>query len=91
MLTGQFTMEDAQWAWRSDGVEEGMEKGLVIGREEGMQLGEERGIQIGEERGMRLGIERRNLEMARRMRELGAEMKLIVAVTGLGEVEILRL
>ena len=60
---------------RADGLAEGLKRGLQKGREEGLQ----RGLQKGREEGR---FEERN-EMARNLKNLGADLGIIAKASGL--------
>ncbi|MDR0397053.1 MAG: hypothetical protein LBH66_07100, partial [Oscillospiraceae bacterium] len=76
MLTEQFNLDDALWAFRTDGEEEGIEKGI----EKGIEQGIEKGIQIGEAKHAR--------KVASMLRDYGVDMEIIINTTGLTEYEI---
>jgi predicted transposase YdaD len=89
---------------RTEGMEKGMEKGIVIGRQEGilegmekgvekgigigMEEGMEKGIGIGMEKGMEKGKLEKAMDIALMMLGKGIDLKLIAECTGLPEEDI---
>ncbi|MEI7671333.1 MAG: Rpn family recombination-promoting nuclease/putative transposase [Deltaproteobacteria bacterium] len=69
-------------------VMEGVEKGIVIGTEKGIVIGTEKGIVIGTEKGIEIGEKKKNVENARKMKQLGVASEIIMQVTGLNKEEI---
>lgn len=69
---------------RMEGLEEGVEKGIVIGREEGL----EEGIVKGREEGILEGKKAEKLLLAQKLLEKGIPIPEIVDLTGLTEEEI---
>jgi len=67
------------------GLKEGREKGLKEGREQGLEQGREQGLTQGREEGER----RAKLETAKKLREEGIPLDIIIKATGLTEKEIM--
>jgi predicted transposase/invertase (TIGR01784 family) len=65
----------------------GFKKGVIQGREKGIEKGIERGI----EKGIEKGIEMRNIELAKKMLQFGADIEFVTKVTGLSAREIKKL
>ena len=77
---------------RLEGWEEGREKGLEEGREKGLEEGREKGLEEGNEKGLEKGREegekRKALDVAFRMKQMGAALEDVIAITGLTREEV---
>ncbi|MDR1598777.1 MAG: hypothetical protein LBS11_02715 [Oscillospiraceae bacterium] len=95
MLSEEFSLEEYGRAlgtyWKQEGKREGIQEGIQKGKREGIQEGIQEGKREGIQEGKREGAEENRLETVLRMRDLGCDMSLIAAVTGLSEDAILRL
>ena len=69
---------------RLEGWEEGREKGLEEGREKGLEEGNEKGLEKGREEGEK----RKALDVAFRMKQMGAALEDVIAITGLTREEV---
>ncbi len=72
---------------RSRMIEEGMKKGM----EKGMKKGMKKGIEKGMEKGMEKGEKKKQLEIAKNMKEKDIDIATIAELTGLTEKEIEKL
>ena len=86
MLTEPFNLEEALWEIRCEGLEIGIQRGILISEQRGIEIGEQRGIEIGEQKGILIGeqrgIEKGKKEMARLMRADGMAESEVVKYTG---------
>ena len=72
----------------SEGLEKGREEGLAKGREEGLVKGREEGLLKGREEGLAEGMRNAKAQIVKKLMSSGANIDLIMDVTGLTEVEI---
>ena len=70
------------------GYSKGLKEGEKRGEERGLERGLEEGIKQGEERGIRQGYRERNREIARKMKENGMDIEIIMQITELTKEEI---
>ena len=71
-----------------EGMKAGLEKGVKKGRLEGIKEGIREGIKEGMEKGMEKGEQKKQIEIARKMREDGISIDTIIKYTGLQSSDI---
>lgn len=71
-----------------EGMKKGMEKGRKEGIEEGMKKGVEKGLKKGIEEGVKKGREEAMVQMAKNLMSAGADIDLVMEVTGMTREEI---
>ena len=73
---------------RRKAAEEGMKEGMKAGLEKGVKKGRLEGIKEGMEKGMEKGEQKKQIEIARKMREDGISIDTIIKYTGLQSSDI---
>ena len=76
---------------RKVGLEEGRKEGRKEGLQQGLQQGLEQGLQQGLEQGLEQGYKEANLENAKKLKELGVSIDIIVEATNLDRETIEKL
>ena len=71
-----------------EGMKAGLEKGVKKGRLEGIKEGIKEGMKEGMEKGMEKGEQKKQIEIARKMREDGISIDTIIKYTGLQSSDI---
>ena len=71
-----------------EGMKAGLEKGVKKGRLEGIKEGIKEGMKEGLEKGMEKGEQKKQIEIARKMREDGISIDIIIKYTGLQSSDI---
>ena len=71
-----------------EGMKEGMEEGMKAGLEKGVKKGRLEGIKEGRKEGMEKGEQKKQIEIARKMREDGISIDTIIKYTGLQSSDI---
>ena len=70
-----------------DGIDKGIEKGI----EQGIEKGIEQGIEKGIEQGIEKGVELNQINILKNMFKNNIDIKTMIAITNLSEVEILKI
>ena len=71
-----------------EGMKAGLEKGVKKGRLEGIKEGMKEGMKVGLEKGLEKGEQKKQIEIARKMREDGISIDIIIKYTGLQSSDI---
>ena len=71
-----------------EGMKAGLEKGVKKGRLEGIKEGIKEGMKEGLEKGLEKGEQKKQIEIARKMREDGISIDTIIKYTGLQSSDI---
>ena len=71
-----------------EGMTAGLEKGVKKGRLEGLKEGIKEGMKEGLEKGLEKGEQKKQIEIARKMREDGISIDIIIKYTGLQSSDI---
>lgn len=71
-----------------EGMKAGLEKGVKKGRLEGIKEGIKEGMKEGLEKGLEKGEQKKQIEIARKMREDGISIDIIIKYTGLQSSDI---
>ena len=71
-----------------EGLKAGLEKGVKKGRLEGIKEGIKEGMKEGLEKGLEKGEQKKQIEIARKMREDGISIDIIIKYTGLQSSDI---
>jgi len=71
-----------------EGMKAGLEKGVKKGRLEGIKEGMKEGMKEGLEKGLEKGEQKKQIEIARKMREDGISIDIIIKYTGLQSSDI---
>ena len=71
-----------------EGMKAGLEKGVKKGRLEGIKEGMKEGMKEGLEKGLEKGEQKKQIEIARKMREDGISIDTIIKYTGLQSSDI---
>ena len=71
-----------------EGMKAGLEKGVKKGRLEGIKEGIKEGMKEGLEKGLEKGEQKKQIESARKMREDGISIDIIIKYTGLQSSDI---
>ena len=71
-----------------EGMKAGLEKGVKKGRLEGIKEGMKAGMKEGLEKGLEKGEQKKQIEIARKMREDGISIDIIIKYTGLQSSDI---
>ena len=72
----------------NEGMKAGLEKGVKKGRLEGIKEGMKEGMKEGLEKGLEKGEQKKQIEIARKMREDGISIDIIIKYTGLQSSDI---
>ena len=73
---------------RRKAAEEGMNEGMKAGLEKGVKKGRLEGIKEGMKEGLEKGEQKKQIEIARKMREDGISIDIIIKYTGLQSSDI---
>jgi len=71
-----------------EGMQEGLKKGMKAGLEKGVKKGRLEGIKEGRKEGMEKGEKKKQIEIARKMKEGGISIDMIIQCTGLQSSDI---